>query len=181
MSSEKNPSSIFQCNDSDSYVSWHSFITIATDVEILNIDYTALPNSSDLITYKTSHHVVQPLSLKMTHSPPSQESLWNVFIVMIKSIIHIHIIFAFFRPVLERVLQVHPDLDILSFDPLWNHLQSQPTLHTSRVYSIQSRPAVSISTPQNKTTTTQKTPSTLSHNQTLPACRGKCRPEQMHF
>lgn len=75
MSSEKNPSSIFQCNDSDSYVSWHSFITIATDVEILNIDYTVLPNSSDLITYKTSHHVVQPLSLKMTRSPPSQESL----------------------------------------------------------------------------------------------------------
>ncbi|KAL0176264.1 hypothetical protein M9458_028594, partial [Cirrhinus mrigala] len=32
-------------------------------------------------------------------------------------------------------------------------------------------PAISISNPQNKTATTQQTPSTLSHNQTLSACR----------
>ncbi len=80
MSSEKNPSSIFQCNDSDSYVSWHSFITIATDVEILNIDYTVLPNSSDLITYKTSHHVVQPLSLKWpaVHHPKNPCEMYSL-------------------------------------------------------------------------------------------------------
>ncbi len=120
-----------------------SFITIATDVEILNIDYTVWPNSSDLITLtkwqcgKLNWTGAAVVTENDPHST-SEEYLWNVFI-MIKSIIHI--IFAFFRPVLERDLQVHPDPDILPFDPLWNHLQSQPTLHTSRVYSIQSHPS----------------------------------------